>query len=111
PLLVGFNRRFAPATEFVRSRLAGTAGARVVQVRANAGYVPPDSWVHDPVVGGGRLVGEGCHFIDLALYLAGSPAVEVMAMGLAGPDPAAALGDNVQVTLRCADGSLATILY
>lgn len=111
PLLVGFNRRFAPATEFVRARLAGVAGARVVQVRANAGFIPADSWVHDPAVGGGRLVGEGCHFIDLALYLAGSPAVEVMATGLGGADPAAALVDNVQVTLRCADGSLATVLY
>jgi polar amino acid transport system substrate-binding protein len=111
PLLVGFNRRFAPATEFVRSKLARVAGARVVHIRANAGFIPADSWVHDPAIGGGRLIGEGCHFIDLALYLVGSPAVEAVATGLGGEDPAAALGDNVQVTLRCADGSLATILY
>ncbi len=111
PLMVGFNRRFAPATQFVRERLERTAGARVIHIRVNAGAVPATSWVHDPEVGGGRLVGEGCHFIDLALYLAGSPAVEVSAQAIAGSDPAAALQDNVVVTLRCADGSIASILY
>ncbi len=111
PLMIGFNRRFAPATRFLRERLERTAGARVVHVRANAGFVPPDSWVHDPAAGGGRLVGEGCHFIDLALHLIGAPAVEVHATALGGDDPAGALGDNVQVAIRCADGSLASILY
>jgi predicted dehydrogenase/threonine dehydrogenase-like Zn-dependent dehydrogenase len=110
-LMVGFNRRFAPATIFLRERLARTAGARVVQVRVNAGAVPPESWVHDPAVGGGRLIGEGCHFVDLALYLAGSPAVEVTASAVGGPDPAAPLRDNVLVTLHCADGSIASVLY
>lgn len=110
-LMVGFNRRFAPATQFLHGHLARTAGARVVQVRVNAGAVPAESWVHDPAVGGGRLIGEGCHFVDLALHLAGSPAVEVQAMALGGEDPAARLQDNVQVTLRCADGSLASVLY
>jgi predicted dehydrogenase len=110
-LMVGFNRRFAPATIFLRERLARTAGARVVQVRVNAGAVPPESWVHDPAVGGGRLIGEGCHFVDLALYLAGSPAVEVTASAVGGPDPAAPLRDNVLVTLHCADGSCASVLY
>ncbi|HEX7050686.1 MAG TPA: bi-domain-containing oxidoreductase [Longimicrobiales bacterium] len=111
PLVVGFNRRFAPATVFLRERLARAPGARVVHVRVNAGWIPPDAWVHDAESGGGRLIGEGCHFIDLALFLAGSPAVEVTAMGLGGADPAAVLRDNVQVTLRCADGSLASVLY
>lgn len=110
-LLVGFNRRFAPATVFLRERLERTAGARIVHLRVNAGAVPRESWVHDLEVGGGRLVGEGCHFIDLALHLAGSPAVEVMAAGIGGDDPDAELQDNVQVTLRCADGSLASVLY
>lgn len=110
-LMVGFNRRFAPATVFLRERLAGVPGARVVQVRVNAGAVPAESWVHDPLVGGGRLVGEGCHFVDLALYLAGSPAVEVSAMGLGGSDPDSRLQDNVVVTLRCEDGSVASVLY
>jgi predicted dehydrogenase/threonine dehydrogenase-like Zn-dependent dehydrogenase len=111
PLLVGFNRRFAPGTVFVRDRLGGLPGGKVVQVRVNAGYVPPESWVHDPAEGGGRLIGEGCHFIDLALHLAGSPAVRVETVALAGPDPAALLQDNFVVTMQCADGSVATVLY
>jgi predicted dehydrogenase/threonine dehydrogenase-like Zn-dependent dehydrogenase len=111
PLLVGFNRRFAPATQFVRERLARVPGARVVHIRANAGYIPPDSWVHDPETGGGRIVGEGCHFVDLACYLVGAAPVAVSAMALGGPDPAARLKDNATISIRFADGSVATILY
>jgi predicted dehydrogenase/threonine dehydrogenase-like Zn-dependent dehydrogenase len=110
-LMVGFNRRFAPATAFLRDRLGGLPGARVVHVRANAGPVPPDSWVHDPVEGGGRLIGEGCHFIDLALYLTGAPATRVETVALAGDDPDARRQDNFVITLRCADGSVASVLY
>ena len=111
PLMVGFNRRFAPATSFVRDRLEGLPGARVVHVRVNAGYIPPESWVHDPADGGGRLLGEGCHFVDLALYLAGSPAVRVEAVAMAGDDPAAPLQDNFIITMQCQDGSVASVLY
>ncbi|HSJ25427.1 MAG TPA: bi-domain-containing oxidoreductase [Longimicrobiales bacterium] len=112
PLMVGFNRRFAPATLFVRERLARLPGARVVSIRVNAGALPADSWAHDPAIGGGRLVGEGCHFIDLAMHLVGGARVtDVHAVALGGPDTAARLKDNVNVTLRFDDGSLATILY
>jgi predicted dehydrogenase len=111
PLAVGFNRRFAPATRLLLDGLAKTAGARVVHVRANAGALPPDSWVHDPAIGGGRLIGEGCHFIDLALCLAGSPPVDIAAHALGGETHQARFRDNFQITLRCADGSLASVLY
>lgn len=111
PLMVGYNRRFAPATVFLRDRLGGSVGGKVVHVRANAGYIPATSWVHDLVDGGGRLIGEGCHFIDLALFLAGAPAVRVETVALSGSDPAAALQDNFVVTLACADGSVASVLY
>jgi predicted dehydrogenase/threonine dehydrogenase-like Zn-dependent dehydrogenase len=110
-LMVGFNRRFAPATVFLRERMMGLPGGRMVHVRANAGYIPSTHWVHDPVEGGGRLIGEGCHFIDLALFLVGSPAVYVETRALGGEDPAAALEDNFVVTLRCADGSVGSVLY
>jgi predicted dehydrogenase/threonine dehydrogenase-like Zn-dependent dehydrogenase len=110
-LMVGYNRRFAPATVFLRDRLGAVPGGKVVHVRANAGFIPSTSWVHDPVEGGGRLIGEGCHFIDLALFLAGSPAVRVETVALGGSDPAASLQDNFVVTLSCADGSVASVLY
>jgi predicted dehydrogenase/threonine dehydrogenase-like Zn-dependent dehydrogenase len=109
PLLVGFNRRFAPATQFVLERLRRVPGARMVHIRANAGALPADSWVHDPEVGGGRIIGEGCHFIDLAGYLVGAKPVEVTATALRGPDPG--LRDNANITLRYDDGSVATVLY
>lgn len=110
-LMVGFNRRFAPATELLAGAFRDVPGGRVVQIRVNAGAVPRDSWVHDPVQGGGRLVGEGCHFVDLALHLLGSAPRDVHAAALGGEDPDADLQDNVQVTLTTEDGSLASILY
>ncbi|HET9985393.1 MAG TPA: bi-domain-containing oxidoreductase [Longimicrobiales bacterium] len=111
PLMVGFNRRFAPATRFVRERLAGRAGPRMVHIRVNAGYIPPESWVHDPESGGGRLIGEGCHFIDLATFLAGEAPVAVSAAASPGMDGSLERADNVVVTVRYAGGSLATVLY
>jgi len=111
PLLVGFNRRFAPATLFLRERLVSLPGARVVHIRANAGALPPDNWVHDPVAGGGRIIAEGCHFIDLAIHLVGAQVTDVSAATLGPPDPAARLHDNAVVTLTFEDGSLATVLY
>jgi polar amino acid transport system substrate-binding protein len=111
PLVVGFNRRLAPATRFLVAAMNAVPGSRVVCVRVNAGPVPRDHWIQDPVIGGGRLVGEGCHFIDLATHLAGARACEVGAVGIGASDPDAALGDNVQVTVRCANGSLATVVY
>jgi predicted dehydrogenase/threonine dehydrogenase-like Zn-dependent dehydrogenase len=110
-LMVGFNRRFAPATRFVVERLRRLPGACAVHIRVNAGAVPADSWVHDPAVGGGRILGEACHFIDLARHLVGAPITEVHALALAGHDPASRLHDNVQLSLRFADGSIAGILY
>ncbi|MGH7477136.1 MAG: bi-domain-containing oxidoreductase [Longimicrobiales bacterium] len=111
PLMVGFNRRFAPATEFVLRGIAGRAGTRMVHARVNAGALPRDHWVHDREVGGGRLIGEGCHFIDLVAVLAGDLPVEARAVAIAGADADALLEDNLQVTLRFAGGSVGSVLY
>lgn len=108
--VVGFNRRFAPATRAaleVRSRAGGPVQTLI---RVNAGAIPASSWIQDPAVGGGRIVGEVCHFVDLAICLAGSPAVSVTAGGVTngkGPE----LQDSLSVTLTHADGSLSTIVY
>lgn len=111
PLMVGFNRRFAPATRFLSERLEGVTGARVVVIRVNAGRIPANHWIHDPEVGGGRLLGEGCHFIDLAAYLVGSGPVAVAASAVGGDDAEADLRDNFVVTLRFPDGSIGSIVY
>jgi predicted dehydrogenase/threonine dehydrogenase-like Zn-dependent dehydrogenase len=104
-LMVGFNRRFAPAVQAVRARMS-TADAPVsIVYRINAGRVPPTSWMADHGEGGGRIVGEVCHFVDACAYLAGSPVTEVSAMRSAAGE------EDVVVTLRMQNGSVATIAY
>jgi predicted dehydrogenase/threonine dehydrogenase-like Zn-dependent dehydrogenase len=110
-LTVGFNRRFSPHTEHVRRMFANCGGALVIDIRVNAGPIPSDSWIHDPAAGGGRLLGEVCHFVDLAHALAGSPIKRVHAAALGLPDPASRLRDNVSITLEHESGSLSTIVY
>lgn len=108
-LCVGFNRRFAPAIQEARRLLAGRSGPLVVTLTVNAGALPPDHWAHDPTVGGGRLVGEGCHFLDLARYLVGAPIEELrVTTARAGADP---VEDVSLVQVAFADGSIASIQY
>ncbi|MCO4095151.1 MAG: Gfo/Idh/MocA family oxidoreductase [Acidovorax sp.] len=105
-VMVGFNRRFAPQVVKMKQLLAGTPGPRTLVMTVNAGAIPANHWTQDPGVGGGRLVGEGCHFVDLLRYLAGAPieSFQVARMNAATPDTAS-------ITLRFADGSLGTVLY
>ena len=107
-LQVGFNRRFAPASVEIKHRLGEISGPRNIVARVNAGRLPADHWTLDPDAGGGRLIGEGCHFIDMARFFAGSPIEAVHASGVAMSDPAV---DDVTATLQFADGGLATIVY
>lgn len=106
-LMVGFNRRFAPHVR----RLAGffpEGVPRALHYRVNAGRVPPEHWIHDPAVGGGRIVGEVCHFVDLLAFLAGAPIVHVTADALADPH---GLNDTLVVGLRFENGSVASLAY
>lgn len=106
-LMVGFNRRFSPAVNMIKSALKDSRPL-TLNYQINAGELPPDHWVHDPKVGGGRILGEACHFIDLAIYLAGSKVVEVMA---AAPGIEKGKEDNVAIVLKMANGSVAAINY
>jgi predicted dehydrogenase len=108
-LMVGFNRRFAPMAVRMKSFLDGVNAPLAMHYRVNAGFVPPDHWVHDPEQGGGRILGELCHFVDLMIFLTGSPVVEVQARALA--NPAHAGDDNVIAYLQFANGSHGTIGY
>jgi polar amino acid transport system substrate-binding protein len=109
-LVVGFNRRFSPHTARVRGAFAG-AGALVINIRVNAGPIPTNSWIHDPASGGGRLLGEVCHFVDLAQAIAGSRIRRVYTSSIGLPDPASRLRDNVCINLELTDGSVASIAY
>ncbi len=109
-LMVGFNRRFAPHAVAVRKLLAGRSQPVTVQLTVNAGAIPADNWNHDPAVGGGRIIGEGCHFIDLALALIGRPLASVQA-AMVGPQAGGVRDDKMSILLTFADGSLATLNY
>jgi predicted dehydrogenase/threonine dehydrogenase-like Zn-dependent dehydrogenase len=108
-LMVGFNRRFAPMVERLKSFLAPISEPLALHCRVNAGSLPPDHWVNDPEQGGGRILGEVCHFVDLLMFLAGSPIVEVEARSVGESGRYA--GGNVLASLRFANGSQGTIDY
>ncbi len=108
-LMVGFNRRFAPMTARMKAFLASISEPLALHYRVNAGYLPPDHWVNDREQGGGRILGEVCHFVDLLMFLASSPIVEVAARPVATSSRYS--GDNVIVSLRFANGSQGTISY
>src|SRR5208283_3584254 len=105
-VMVGFNRRFAPVVEEMRQFFAGRREPMMIQIRVNAGWVPQNHWVNEA---GGRIVGELCHFIDLARSLAGAPIRSVTAFAL--PDGARYNRDNLVATLSFADGSAASVAY
>ncbi len=107
-LMVGFNRRFSPLTEKLKTFFAGRREAMLVNVRCNGGFTPRDSWIQEPSQGG-RIVGELCHFVDWARAVIGSPMRRVMAAAL--PDANRYSGDNVTVTIEYEDGSIANLVY
>ncbi len=103
-LTVGFNRRFAPLLQQAKDALAPRSGPLMMLYRINAGAIPGDSWVQRDE-GGGRILGEVCHFVDSLTYLCGAPPVDVQAAAARGH------GDAVSAILRFADGSVGSILY
>jgi len=105
---VGFNRRFAPMAERAKFEFADTDAPKVMMLRINAGAIDGDHWVHAADEGGGRILGEVCHFIDLARFLAGAPITSVQAESARTGSAAA---DDVSISVGFADGSLASILY
>ncbi|TAK44634.1 MAG: dehydrogenase, partial [Saprospiraceae bacterium] len=108
-LTVGFNRRFSPFLTDARNQLGETGAPINVIASMNAGFIPSDSWVHDVETGGGRIIGEACHLIDLISFLAGS-LVESVVMNALGPNPAENT-DNASILLRYKNGSQGVIQY
>ncbi len=108
---VGFNRRFAPQIQRMKSLLCEVQEPKSFVMTVNAGNIPRNHWVHDPVAGGGRVIGEGCHFIDLLRFLCGHPVVAVQAT-MFGRDSAVEIRDDkMSITLSFADGSFGTVHY
>jgi len=108
-LLTGFNRRFAPLAVELSKFLADRREPLHMHYRVNAGCIPLNHWVHDPAQGGGRIIGEGCHFVDFLAFLAGAAPLSVSASAL--PDNGKYHQDNISMTFTFPDGSLGVVDY
>ncbi|HEY2963046.1 MAG TPA: bi-domain-containing oxidoreductase [Pyrinomonadaceae bacterium] len=110
-LMVGFNRRFSPSAQQAKELFARRDTPLSILYRVNAGRIPKEHWTQDPVQGGGRIVGEVCHFIDLMQFLTEAPPVSVFAESVSAKSPKTVDADSVFITLRFADGSNGAIAY
>jgi predicted dehydrogenase len=108
-LMVGFNRRFSPHVLRMKSLLSAVRDPKAFVLTVNAGSIPNDHWTQDPLIGGGRIIGEACHFIDLLRHLAGVPVTDIKAACLGGN--AVIREDKASLILEFADGSLGTVHY
>lgn len=116
-LTVGFNRRFSPLAQQLNGFLQNRTESLYAHYRVNAGYIPLNHWTQDPEIGGGRIIGEACHFVDLITFLVGAAPISVTAHAL--PDNGAALSvskgkyreDNVSMTFTFPDGSIGVVDY
>ena len=108
-LMIGFNRRFAPHIRKIKSLLSSKDyEKKSILITVNAGKIPSDNWIQDKAVGGGRILGEGCHFIDLIRFIGGSKITSVSTNKM---DCIENLNDNVSISVRLENGSIGTILY
>jgi polar amino acid transport system substrate-binding protein len=110
-LMVGFNRRFSPLALRAKEFFEGREGPLSTVYRVNAGRLPRDHWVYDEQEGGGRIVGEVCHFVDLMRFWTGAPVTRVYAEAVAARAGHVVEEDSVMITLRFADGSNGSIAY
>jgi predicted dehydrogenase len=110
PFMVGYNRRYSPFAERIRREVAGRTHPLMIHYTMNAGYLPPEHWTQGPE-GGGRLLGEACHIVDLFRSLVGHPVTSLHCAPLRGKNPAALANDNFTLVLTYADGSVATLIY
>jgi polar amino acid transport system substrate-binding protein len=110
-LMVGFNRRFSPSAQQAKDFFAKREAPLSILYRVNAGHLPKQHWVQDSIHGGGRIIGEVCHFIDLMQFLTGAPPVSVFAESVSAKSSKIIDADSVFITLRFADGSNGAIAY
>lgn len=110
-VMVGFNRRFSPQVQKMKALLTPVKEPKSFIMTMNAGAIPANHWTQDNAVGGGRIIGEACHFIDLMRFLAGSPIVSVQARRMGNAPGVAVTEDKASITLGFEDGSFGTILY
>lgn len=110
-LMVGFNRRFSPQVQKMKELLSSVKEPKSFMMTMNAGAIPADHWTQDNDVGGGRIIGEACHFIDLMRFLAGSEITSVQCRRMGDVDSVDITEDKAAIILGFADGSFGTIQY
>ncbi|MBD63299.1 MAG: dehydrogenase [Gammaproteobacteria bacterium] len=110
-IMVGFNRRFAPLVKKMKLKLKDRAEPLSIIYTINAGYIPADHWTQDIDIGGGRIIGEACHFIDLMQYLVGRPIVSVFSLAMGGVGETGASSDKMTINLEFEDGSHGAVHY
>ena len=109
--MVGFNRRYSSLSVKAKALFGKKTSPLVMLYRVNAGYIPADHWTQDKNVGGGRIIGEVCHFVDFLQFICGSLPVSVFSESISGETGKYFGDDNVSLTIKFADGSLGTIIY
>ena len=110
-LMIGFNRRFSPLVVEMKRLVERSKAPKTIICTINAGDIPVSHWTQDPAIGGGRLIGEGCHFIDLMRHLVGAPIVDWQVMTVSSDNGSDTDDDKATVTLTFEDGSLGTLHY
>jgi predicted dehydrogenase/threonine dehydrogenase-like Zn-dependent dehydrogenase len=110
-LMVGFNRRFAPQVQKIKALLQVVKEPKSFLMTMNAGAIPASHWTQDAAMGGGRIIGEACHFIDLMRFLAGSPIISIQARRMGDAPGMDVIEDKASITLGFSDGSFGTIMY
>lgn len=105
-LMVGYNRRFSPLTRMLREKIG--SGPKAMSYRVNAGNIPADSWIQDPEIGGGRIIGEVCHFVDYLTHISGSLPITAYAATMRDPEN---LNDTLTIALKYENGSIGSIQY
>ncbi len=110
-LMVGFNRRFAPVSVSIKHKFKNVTEPLSVNIRVNAGLIPKDHWIQNPEIGGGRIIGEACHFIDLMQYFTDAEPVKVFAESISTANSQITSEDNVAIILKFSNGSVGNLLY
>ncbi|MGC8605742.1 MAG: Gfo/Idh/MocA family oxidoreductase, partial [Desulfomonilaceae bacterium] len=110
-VMIGFNRRFAPHIQKIKGLLKGIKEPISIIITVNAGEVPPGDWTQDPMVGGGRIIGEGCHFVDLLYYLTGSKPTSLCSTKIGSAPGIFVTDDKMTFTIKFENGSFGTVHY
>jgi polar amino acid transport system substrate-binding protein len=110
-LMVGYNRRFSPLAREIKNLFGDRSGPMSILYRVNAGQLPADHWSLDALEGGGRVIGEVCHFIDFAQFMTGSLPARVSAQAAPQSGRAGFVDDSIAISLAMSDGSIASIIY